>query len=106
MPLQPGDVHASAGMSQKIYDHMNAVMKDGVPEATLPDVQKSWKKLAFAIASGVIEHLKTDMEITGIQTSATISVPVTGTLAGTAVAGTAVGPITTNQTAPFTGHVA
>jgi hypothetical protein len=82
------------------------VMKEGIDEATLPDVQKSWKKLAFAIATGVIEHLKSAMEIKGIQSSGSISIPVTGTISGgTNVSGTAAGSVTTNQTTPFTGHV-
>jgi hypothetical protein len=106
MALQPGDADASLGMSLKIYEKINEVLKEGIDQATLPDVQRSWKKLAFAIATGVIEHLKSDMEITGIQSSGSISAPVTGTVSGgTTVAGTATGSVTTNQTAPFTGHV-
>jgi hypothetical protein len=104
--LQPGDVSASAGMSLTIYTHMNDVLKDGVPPDTLPKAQESWKKLAFAIASGVIEHLKSNMEITGIQGQATANLTVAGSVAGTAVSGTATGSITTSQSSPFTGHVA
>jgi hypothetical protein len=104
MALQPGNEDASSGMSQKIYEKINEVMKEGIGQATLPDMQKSWKKLAFAIATGVIEHLKSDMEIKGVQSSGNISAPVTSS-GGTNVIGTATGSVTTNQTSPFTGHV-
>jgi hypothetical protein len=104
--LQPGDASASAGMSLTIYTHINDVLKDSVPPKTLPDAQASWKKLAFAIASGVIEHLKTNMEISGIQGTASPSLTVAGTSPSGAVTGTATGSVTTTQSGPFTGHVA
>lgn len=106
MALQAGDMSASTGMSLEIYEKINEVMQEGIDSKTLPNAQQSWKKLAFAIATGVIEHLKSDMEIKGIQGIGSISVPITGMVTGgTNVTGTATGSVTTNQTTPFTGHV-
>lgn len=51
---------------------MNAVMKDPIPAAELPDVQKGWQKLSAAIASGIVSYLTANMEITGIETTGTL----------------------------------
>lgn len=105
MALQAGDKDATSGMSQAIYNKINEVLSPDLDPASLPKVQPSWKKLAFAVASGVIASLKSDMEIVGIQTSGTLNAPVTGTVAGNAVTGKATGPVSTSQTGPTTGHV-
>jgi len=105
MALQAGNAAASAGMSMTIYQKINEVMSPGIDAASLPKVQESWKKLAFAIATGVIASIKGDMEISGIQASGNFSAPVTGTVAGTAVTGTSAGSVTTSQTGSTAGHV-
>ena len=105
MALDPGDANASSGMSQLIFAQMDQQLKDGVPPDTLEDVRKSWRKLAFAIASGVVQHLKTSMDVKGIQSDGNISVAISQ-VNGAAATGTAAGHITLTQTAVTSGHVA
>lgn len=47
-------------------------------EKALEDARESWKKLAFAIARGVVEYIKSDMEIYGIETKGEINAKVNG----------------------------
>jgi hypothetical protein len=105
MAMQIGDDQASSGMAKSIYDQMDEVMKPTVPPASLEDARKGWKKLAFAIAAGVVTHLKSNMEISNIQTQGDINAAVTGTASGTTVTGKATGSLTAKQTGPVTGHV-
>jgi hypothetical protein len=105
MAMQAGDNQASSGMAKDIYDMMDQVMKPSVPPDSLDDARKGWKKLAYAVASGVVAHIKNNMEITGIQTQGNVTTTVTGTVAGTAVTGTGTGTVTTSQTGSATGHV-
>lgn len=105
MAMQIGDDQASSGMTKDIYDQMDLVMQPTIPPANLEDARKGWRKLAFAIATGVITHLKNNMEIAGIQTQGNVSATVAGTLAGTAVTGTATGSVTATQTGSAKNHV-
>ncbi len=83
MALIIGDINASSGMSKTIYDKIREVMEpiDGVTGQALEDLRNSWKKLAYAIADGVVNHIKSNMEITGIQTTGNINAAVTGNTA-------------------------
>jgi hypothetical protein len=71
MALIIGDESASQGMSKTIYDKLRDVMEpiDGVSGDDLENVRNSWRKLAFAVATGVIEHIKSNMEISGVDVS-------------------------------------
>jgi len=105
MAMQVGDKGATSGMTKDIYDVMDQLMKPGVPPDSLEQARTGWKNLAFAIASGVVTHIKNNMEISGIQAQGSVTTAVTGTVAGTAVTGTGTGSVTTNQTGTPTGHV-
>jgi hypothetical protein len=105
MAMQIGDDQASSGMAKAIYDMMDQIMKPTVPADSLEDARKGWKKLAFAVASGVITHIKSNMEISGIQGQGNVTTNVVGTVAGTAVTGTGTGNVTTNQAGSPAGHV-
>ena len=48
------------------------------PRGPSTTARKNWRQLAFAIADGVIAHIATNMEITGIQTTAMLRRPSTG----------------------------
>jgi len=76
MALQIGTKTANSGMTQAVYDQMNAILSpplSGLPPADLAKIQDSWKQLAFAISKGVIDHINANMEIKGVQTSTTAS---------------------------------
>jgi hypothetical protein len=81
MALEVGNQDAASGMSKAIYDRIRDVMEPDLGELSEDDLgamQASWKKLAYAIARGVIEHITANMEIRGVQTRGNISAPVSG----------------------------
>src|SRR6266516_1788915 len=106
MALTIGDQKASSGMSKDIYDQLNQLLSSAITDPpTLAKAQTSWQQLAFAIATGVVTHIKANMQISGIQVTGTIDAAVTGTVAGTVVTGTATGTPNSNQTGATTGLV-
>lgn len=90
MALAIGDEQASTGMSKAIYDQLEASLGSGLsslPPADQAPVKDGWRKLAFAIATGVVNHLLDELELSGVQTrdpnTAVVSTQVanTGTFA-------------------------
>ncbi len=83
MSLQIGAKTATSGMSKSIYDTIREVMEpiDGVEGQALEDIRDNWKKLAYAISKGVIEHIEANMEIKGIQSTGDINAAVAGNAA-------------------------
>lgn len=101
MPLEIGNTSATSGMSKAIYDQLNTILSpplSGMPPAELAKIRDSWKQLAYAISKGVIDHIKTNMEIKGIQASGNINAAVSGSAA------TQTGVVFT-QSNDGTGHV-
>lgn len=81
MALQIGDQNATSGMTKAIYDQMRAVLEDGLSgleEDKKESIRASWKKTAYAIATGVIEHLKSNMEIHEIRCAGDVNTTVSG----------------------------
>lgn len=92
MALTIGSANADSGMSLAIYTVMDAELApplqaaiDAAPaeakaaaQAALAGARVGWKKLAFAIASGVIAHLKTNMEIVGVTVAGDVTAVVRG----------------------------
>lgn len=92
MALLIGSVNADAGMSKAIYDQVDALLSpplqaavDGATDAARPNAQEAldaardgWRKLAFAIATGVIGHVLSNMEVFGVQTRGNVAAPVSG----------------------------
>jgi hypothetical protein len=70
MALDKGDITASGGMAKAIYDKLREVLEpDLVASGAEGDkVREGWRKLSYAIATGVIMHVVDHMEITGITT--------------------------------------
>jgi hypothetical protein len=110
MALVIGDQAATSGMTQAIFQQldtllMSAADKAKLSAADLEKVRDGWRKLAFAIATGVVSHLKANMEITGVQaTSGAVSLDVVDA-GGNPVGQRANGTINTTQTGPVLGHV-
>ena len=107
MALVIGNQGATSGLTKEIFDQFDAILmsdddKSKLPPDDLEKVRDGWRKLAFAIATGVITHLKTSMEVKGIQASGTINVDVKN---GGSTIGTANGPVSVTQTGPITGHI-
>ncbi len=81
MALEAGTIDADSGMSKAIYDALHDNLKDGfLPDPPSTEVKDGWKKLSFCIATGVIEYIKTNMEINGIQTAGIIEDPANAVL--------------------------
>ncbi|MBU4261458.1 MAG: hypothetical protein KKC76_06195 [Proteobacteria bacterium] len=76
MGLIIGDENATQGMTKAIYDKIRQVMEpiDGIEGQQLEDIRASWKKLSYAIAHGVVSHIKSNMEIKKIKTIDRVSV--------------------------------
>src|SRR5215467_2703097 len=77
MSLQIGDQGATTGMTKDIYEKLNELLQPKVPATDLDAAQKGWKDLAFAIATGVVEHIVKNAEIAGLTVSGTVTLPVT-----------------------------
>jgi|ERR1019366_3042867 hypothetical protein len=81
MALSIGDSSASDGMTKAIYDKINEVLSPTVPASDLAKAQDGWKKLAFAIATGVVGHIQSNGEIQGLAVSGTASLNVSNNVA-------------------------
>jgi len=97
MALQIGPADASAGMAKDIYDMMDQVMNPSVPPDSLEMARQGWRKLAFAIASGVVNHIVQNLEIAGIQAQGSVPVAVSGS--------TGTGSVNPAQSGSKSGHV-
>jgi hypothetical protein len=108
MALVPGNNTASVGMSKAIYDEIASQLSgnlDGLEPDAQDAVEQQWQKLAFAIATGIISHLKSNIEIFGIQASGPVTTDVTVTVGGAEGSGTGAGNVITEQSGATTGHV-
>jgi hypothetical protein len=93
MALTTGTQAADNGLSGAIFTQLDALLapplQDAVDKASaeakpgaqtaLTSARDGWRKLAFAVAAGVVEHLVANLEITGVIVAGTVTVPVTGT---------------------------
>lgn len=71
MALVTGDNSASSGMAKAIYDVLNSEIINNLHVNTPTSVKaamiQSHKKLAYCIAKGVIDHIKSNMEVKGVK---------------------------------------
>ena len=84
MALEIGTTQANTGMAKAIYDEIDRQLSpplSGTPAEDMEKIRDSWKKLAFAISTGVINHILSNMEIKGVQTSGDINATVSGSSA-------------------------
>ena len=113
MSLEIGNITANTGMSKSIYDQINTVLSPSLEEMSEEDMEKvreSWRKLAFAVATGVIEHIKSNMEISGVEVSindvsTTVNVTTDCPSGSGTGAGTGTGAATGQQNNDGIGHV-
>ena len=84
MSLNIGNIGATSGMAQAIYDQIRSNLEPDLgdmPAADLEKVRASWRKLAHGIATGVVNHLRANLEIRNIQTQGDVDVTVGGATA-------------------------
>lgn len=93
MGLIVGSTNAGSGMSQAIFQEMDDQLSpplqkavDEAPDDTvkkgaqtaLDEARNSWRKLSYAIAKGVVDHITANMEIVGIETQGDVNTSVQG----------------------------
>jgi hypothetical protein len=92
MALLTGNPSADSGMSKAIYDQLDSALSPPLQaavdassgdakttaQAALDSARDGWRKLAFAIAAGVIAHLIDNLEVRGVRTSGDIAATVAG----------------------------
>jgi hypothetical protein len=82
MALSIGNAAATTGMTGAVYKQLRAALEPDLPDDMDPvDVEKvraGWRKLAHAVATGVIQHLLSNMEVRDVQTRGNISPSITG----------------------------
>jgi hypothetical protein len=81
MALSVGNKDATTGMTKAIYDALREALEAdlaGLSKDQLTPIQESWKKMAHAIATGVISHIASNMEVFGITTQGNVSITVQG----------------------------
>lgn len=101
MALAIGDQTATSGMSKAIYDQIQATLEPDLAdlgEDALVPIRESWQKLAFAVATGVINHIVANMEIRNVQTRGTVNTTVNGST-GPAAPANHVHPVSVSGTA-------
>jgi len=98
MALSAGTVDADSGMALAIFTQFDQLLSpplqaavDGASAEAKPAAQAAldaarggWRKLAFAVAKGVVEHLVSNLEISGVTVSGSVSLPVNGNTGSTA----------------------
>lgn len=95
MALIIGTENADSGMSLAIYQEMDLLLspplqaavdnaqgaaKEGAQKA-LDEARKGWKKLAYAIAKGVSNHLASNLEVRGVTVQGNVAAQVSGNTA-------------------------
>ncbi|MEV6871430.1 hypothetical protein [Amycolatopsis sp. NPDC051128] len=92
MALTIGSQSADAGMSNTIFTQMDTLLSPPLQaavdsasaeakpaaQAALDAARVGWRRLAFAVAKGVIDHVVANLEITGVTVAGTVNVPVVG----------------------------
>ena len=79
MGLTIGNKNATSGMTKAIYDELYAQLSpslSGMKAEDFEDVKDGWRQLAYAVATGVINHIKANMEIRNVHTKGTVTTPV------------------------------
>lgn len=94
MALMIGSKNADSGMSKLIYVEIDKLLSPpllkAIQDASSDDIEQEaqkaliaarqgWQKLSYAIAKGVIDHIKTNIEIFGIETQGDVNTSVKGT---------------------------
>ena len=74
MAMNAGDAAATTGMAKAIYDEQKTVLEaDGewskLSAGTKDAILTHHKKMAYATAVGIIDHVVANMEVNGIETT-------------------------------------
>ena len=97
MAMNAGDASAGSGMALAIFNRMDQLLGPKIPPDALEQARQGWRELAFAIASGVVDHLRSSLEIQSLQVGGSVTLSV--------ASNQATGNITLTQTGATTGLV-
>ena len=92
LALEIGSENAESGMSMAIYQEIDRLLSPPLQQAVddaqtaaragaqeaLDVAREGWRKLSYAIAQGVINHLTANMEILGVETQGDVNTTVSG----------------------------
>jgi hypothetical protein len=92
MALVVGSESADAGMSKAIFEQIDRLLSTPLQQAVdaatgdpkvkaqeaLDAARDGWQKLSFAIATGVIGHILSNLEVTGVTTRGNVAATVSG----------------------------
>ena len=81
MALTIGDKEATTGMTKAIYDELRALLEEDLKslgEDKLAPIREGWKKIAYAVAKGVIDHITANLEVFGVTVQGNVTTAVTG----------------------------
>lgn len=74
MALIPGDIGATSGMAAAIYAQLQANIEPDLGdlgEEELDPIREGWRKLAHAVATGVVAHIQSNLEVRDAGTDGT-----------------------------------
>lgn len=81
MALDPGNIEATTGMAKAIFEQLKAALEPdlaGLEEKDMEPIRNGWKKMAYAVSRGVVDHLIANLEIAGIRTTGDVAASVAG----------------------------
>ncbi len=81
MAMEIGDIEAKSGMTKAIYDQLATLLEPGLGdlgEEDLEPIREAWRKIALAVATGVIHHIKENMKIKGVETRGNVATTASG----------------------------
>ncbi len=81
MAMEIGKIDAAGGMTKAIYDELETLLKPGLGDLSdedLEPIRETWRKIALAVATGVINHIKANMEIKDVETRGNVPATVSG----------------------------
>lgn len=72
MTLIPGDIGATTGMAEAIYAQIQGNIEPDMPDMEdIEAVRDGWRKLAHAVATGVVAHIQANLELLDAATNGT-----------------------------------
>ncbi len=81
MAMEIGTIDASSGMTKAIYDQLEKHLEPDLGELgdeDLEPIKEAWRKIALAVATGVVSHIKENMRIKGVETRGNVTTTVSG----------------------------
>jgi len=66
MAIEAGSVNADSGMSSYFYRAIEENLSSAFPGGPSEELKQGWRKLAFALADGLVKYINTELSIIDI----------------------------------------